>query len=501
MATYVPRVLICGDAEEFKKIIGDKPVKVVGQIFFRQAGDEAQIFFNGQALDDETIRYLPGDFAEYLLFTDALTFNKFLETFPLNIRAMSARAFAEKNFDGFYAIETFVSLRKVLNENFSGHVLDFDRFFVKTDFHASPELNMPIDCVGENIFPIMQNVYDKIFRTFDECKYHTFDAIILSKERTPDEFVDTLIKIDAMSKNILAFVRHGSDLERRLISLQKIFEHVTAFRTQNGSWCLLKKNMPPTDVGVYIVTHKDVQLAALPEGYKIIHAGHVNAKENFGYLGDDTGDNISALNRYLDETTALYWLWKNTSHKIIGLCHYRRFLTTHFQAGRVSNRYLFDAEKILSAQEILKLLDEYDIIVHTEMPKTRTQRELMLYSTRHPELVVTAEEFVRKHLSRVQPEYLDAFDAVMNSYVFFAYGIHITRRNIFDDYCAWLFSFMIDATIDFRDSVTLGGHKLSEVPHEYSRIMSFFAERMLTVWLMKNHLRIKTLPIMFRDDI
>ena len=258
---------------------------------------------------------------------------------------------------------------------------------------------------------------------------------------------------------------------------------------------------PPADVGVYIVTHKDAKLTP-PAGYKIIHAGHINAAQDFGYIGDDTGDNISALNHYLDEITALYWIWKNTSHTHTGIVHYRRLFT-----DKISNRqhrpheFFFNAENILSAAEIVRLLNEYDIIVHTEFVGSRTQRELMIFSTRQPELVDASEEIFRKNLSRVQPDYLDTFDALMNERKFFAFGIHIAPRKIFDAYCKWLFSFIIDATIEMRDTVTLGGHKLSDAPHAYSRMMSFFAERMLTVWLTNNNLKIKTLPIMYRDDV
>ena len=104
-------------------------------------------------------------------------------------------------------------------------------------------------------------------------------------------------------------------------------------------------------------------------------------------------------------------------------------------------------------------------------------------------------------MERAQPDYLDAFDAVMNDYPLFLCGIHITRRNIFNDYCAWLFSFILDATKIVLDNIIIEGKKFEEATPPYSRIMGFFAERMLTVWLTKNHLRIKTLPIMFRDDV
>ena len=44
--------------------------------------------------------------------------------------------------------------------------------------------------------------------------------------------------------------------------------------------------------------------------------------------GDDTGDNISALNLHLNEMTAIYWAWKNYDKlgnpDYIGFMHYRR---------------------------------------------------------------------------------------------------------------------------------------------------------------------------------
>ena len=480
---YRPRVLICGDVNEFKKIIGNKPVEVVGQISFEEAA----------TFKDE---------AEYLIFTDALEFREYLDNFPLNTQVISATTFYKKISGGFFSIKSFALLAELLNLKKFGRVLDFDAYFPKSDYNTRADLQVALDGLGENFYPIAENIYDKIYRSFDECKFHHFDAIILSKERSPEEFIDVLIQTDSVAEKILLFVRKNSPLESWLATNQNIFAQVENFVTENGAWCLIKKSVPPANVGVYIVTHKDAKLAALPPCYKIIHAGHVRAKNDFGYICDDTGDNISHLNPFLDEVTALYWIWKNTRHTHTGFVHYRRFLTSktnqkEFRPGE----YVFNAKNILSEAEILKILSEYDIIVTSERTCDRTQLEMMIYSTGQPNLVKISELIVRKHLKKNQPDYLDAYDAVINGFVFFLYGIHVTRRNIFEAYCEWLFSFMLDATEELAAKIQIGDKKLIDMEHVYSRMMSFFSERMLTVWLKKNHLRIKTLPIMYRDDV
>ena len=485
MATYVPRVLLCGDVEAFRKKIGDRPAEVIGQIDFNEKNFTA-----------EDIKNFLNDAAEYLIFTDDLELYNYFKKFPKHWQIMSVEGFAKINPDGFFSCEIFGFIIALLNrEKFSGRVLDFDCFFGKSNFHTRYKLEIELDCLAENFYPIYENVYGKIYRAFDECKFHHFDAIVLSKERSPEEFIDVLIETDALTEKIFAFVRKNSALEKFLAANQNIFAQVKVFETVNGAWCLIEKIMPPADVGVYVVTHKDAKLSALPEGYKIIHAGKILAKKIFGYAGDDTGDNISRLNPFLDEVTALYWIWKNTSHTHTGFCHYRRFFTSD------TTQKIFDAEKILSAEEILSVLRDYDIIVQKEGATHRTQIEMMILSTGQPDLVRVAEKILRAHLNRTHPDYLDAFDDVMNGFTLFAAAVHVTRRNIFNAYCEWLFSFIIDATEEICNKIEINGKTLGEMGHAYSRIAGFFCERLFTVWLMKNHLRIKELPMMFRKDV
>ena len=67
----------------------------------------------------------------------------------------------------------------------------------------------------------------------------------------------------------------------------------------------------------------------------------------------------------------------------------------------------------------------------------------------------------------------------------------MTRRDILNRYCEWLFSFLIDAASNLETA--------SYDPYS-QRVMGFFAERMMTVWLRKQRLNIKELPWMSWDQ-
>ena len=303
-----------------------------------------------------------------------------------------------------------------------------------------------------------------------------------------------------MSEKILTFARKGSELENFLTANANLFEKISRNPAVNGNWYLIQKRVRK-DFCVYVVTHKDVKLDALPEGYKIIHGGHAQAKEDFGYLGDDTGDNISELNLYLNEVTALYWMWKNTSHDIIGLNHYRRFFTAqedlNYDFVKLSTNIIeFDSENILSREAAEKILQDYDIIlpenILSYMPVSYWQ---MLLSG--GDLEQFASKIFRKHIALKQPDYLESFDHVAEAFTGFQYEIFITRRNIFEAYCEWLFSFLLDVT---EEIFTRTNIREIDNPRKY-RIISFITERMEDVWLWKNRLRIKKLPVLFRKGI
>ena len=92
-------------------------------------------------------------------------------------------------------------------------------------------------------------------------------------------------------------------------------------------------------------------------------------------IGDDTGDNISHLNRELCELTGIYWAWKNYDKlgnpDYIGFMHYRRHFNfkanqheylekNYWYSSYITDKYLEDAG--INDQNIKKLLKKYDAI-------------------------------------------------------------------------------------------------------------------------------------------
>ena len=71
-------------------------------------------------------------------------------------------------------------------------------------------------------------------------------------------------------------------------------------------------------------------------------------------VGDNTGDHISEKNCYYSELTGMYWVWKNSHAKVVGTCHYRRYL-------------LNEQGKLFTEAQILSLLQQYDVITTKEL--------------------------------------------------------------------------------------------------------------------------------------
>lgn len=208
---------------------------------------------------------------------------------------------------------------------------------------------------------------------------------------------------------------------------------------------------------IYTVKHKPFTLPELPEGYKTVCVGNYSEPDE---INCTEGKNIEALNKKLNELTALYWIWKNTKDPIVGLAHYRRYL-------------LGSDGDILTLPEAEQLLKNNDIICHSfNLDYLTVKRNIIMMGLLGGQV---AYDIVRGHL----PDgYQEAFAQVMESHHYYICHLFVTKREILNEYCKWLFSFIIDTAKDYRPRI---GCDPQEV-----RAIGYIAEALLSVWTLKN---------------
>lgn len=202
-----------------------------------------------------------------------------------------------------------------------------------------------------------------------------------------------------------------------------------------------------------------------------------------GFVSDDTGDNISILNGEFSELTAVYWLWKNVKAPYKGIVHYRR----HFKSShsRSSDRF----EQIATAEDIEEALSKADIIV----PKMRNYYIETIYS--HYAHTFPGEQLdeLREVLEEMDPDYLSAFDALMQSKKAHMFNMFVMSEEKFDEYCSWLFPILLTLT-----------QRINPQSYEddfQARYPGRVSERLLDVWLNTKGYAYVELPVISPEPV
>lgn len=221
------------------------------------------------------------------------------------------------------------------------------------------------------------------------------------------------------------------------------------------------------DIKILIAAHKKYWMPK-DSIYLPLNVG-AEGKAELGYTGDNTGDHISSKNKNFCELTGLYWAWKNLDADYVGLVHYRRYFT---------RKEVYNIEKkksqILTKEEWENLLSRYPVIVPDKRKYYIESNRSHYNHAHHPEgLNITEQILIEKY-----PEYLPAFNKVMNRTWAHMFNMFVMRRDLFNDYMAWMF----DVLFELEKRVDITGWD----PYE-ARIYGFVSELMLDVWLEKNH--------------
>ena len=185
---------------------------------------------------------------------------------------------------------------------------------------------------------------------------------------------------------------------------------------------------------IYVLTHKKFDYSP-NKLYQPLLNGSALLDEDFGYIRDDTGDNISELNTLYSELTCQYWAWKNSDADIIGFCHYRRWFVKNFK---------FDK---LTEEDIIESLKTHDIILPHNLRFTKSLNDFQKESNIHsPDYDAKYEDYVivEQVLEKYFPDYHECYKRVMNGSMIYTNNMFICKRELFDKYAEWIFLILFE---------------------------------------------------------
>ena len=254
-----------------------------------------------------------------------------------------------------------------------------------------------------------------------------------------------------------------SKLEADLMG--QYFEAEGKFRSVHGLNAEAEVSVP--NLTIYAASfYKDKPLNNLPvlsDYYKKLYLGCAGAeKAGVDIKGqadfyDNEGDNISDKNPNRCEMTAHYWVWKNrlenSSDDYVGICHYRRILD-------------------LSDEDLKKMVaNDVDVVLPYPMihyPNSAIQ---------HTWYVAEKEwELTKRVVAEIYSEYGKCFDEVFNAPEFYNYNMLVAKKDVFADYCAWLYP-ILDRIEEISEPKGAGRR---------DRYTAYLSESLETLYFMAN---------------
>ena len=490
---FIPRVVIIGNENELGKI--DFEYQAVAR-------------FNG---DEEFLPTANLQF-DYIVCTNDELYQRWRDPLYYNGKIshwrVAKRSFFQKCISniGFICLENLKSLVEMIilldgDDRKIFSILDADGFFYRANLSTYPMEFFNIDSESQSWArkfsidaileskpePIYENIYDGIFSNIDEIKLRYHDISIFTADRSLDEWFEIFERASRTSKIVIAFFHEDSEAFQNIDRISAGGVRIFTKTAERGCWFFIIPKRRE-DCQSYVVTHKRYFFPELPAGYELIQAGKKLHGIDLGILSDDIGENISEMNLMINEYTAIYWTWKNAPKtEYIGFAHYRRFFAYpnssrdgEFHLGKM-NRH------ILKMDEAKSILRDCDILVNAPVYNYsslgKSPEEYFSSSA-----MDIAYRLLEKYIGIHQPDYLETFRKIESQPWLITNTIFFTRWNLFDEYCQWIFSFLIPAAQEFPES------KFTD-PWEI-RALSFLAENLFMVFITHNRLKIKTLPLL-----
>ena len=241
---------------------------------------------------------------------------------------------------------------------------------------------------------------------------------------TPEEYhaqIAEMLKADAC-KNFAFLTSH---LEYCLMGeYLKMTEGIRCIEDEEIIFDTAKANL---DASIYMaISHKDKELVKTYDEESFVKKIQVGASLTDTVLTgadlfDNVGENISTENPIYGELTATYHAWKNDLHDIMGLFHYRRVL------------------KVTKEQLVMLDTGKADVILPLPFvcyPDASGQYGRYL----NQEDIEVMLEVLRDSY----PGIYDKATEVLKGKHLYNYNMLIAKKEVFEDYCAWMFSLLAE---------------------------------------------------------
>ena len=245
--------------------------------------------------------------------------------------------------------------------------------------------------------------------------------------------------------------------------------------------------MSKKQIVVGVAAHKPYRMPSDP-AYLPLHVGAaLHPEVNLGdeFQRDDEGDNISRLNGSYSELTGLYWLWKNCDADYKGLVHYRRLLGSDNRA-RHHAKDPFD--RVATGDELIAAAENTGVVV--------AKRRNYYIETVHNHYAHTFDidhfDVCREVLSYLYPDYVKAWDRLMQSRGAHILNMFVMRDDLFDAYCEWLFSILDELTKRIIST---------DMDSFQARWPGRVSERLLDPWLWTNGIEVAELPVVSPEPV
>ena len=222
---------------------------------------------------------------------------------------------------------------------------------------------------------------------------------------------------------------------------------------------------------IFIVTHKPCSIPS--DGVMTpIHVGRAVSpyKVEMSWMqGDDTGDHISSKNGSYCEMTAHYWIWKNVHDtEYVGVCHYRRFFAIDISED--------DIEEVMADADVLMVEPSWHIdSVYAYFAKFMGAENMAI---------------LWMVMKRLYPEYAETLEQVCDGVKFHPFNMLLCKKELFDEYCEWIFSVLVECEKYVKPSPYTNGR----------RALAYMAELLTGVYFIYKRMKIKTVPYCKIED-